>query len=102
MNMLTRCYAKDIHLVTRCIAGETIIVPVRSNVGDLNSIYTLNEAGTMIWELIDGKNSAVQIIEAISRDYEVGPEEASKDIVFFLESLEEAGLIAPLTESNER
>jgi hypothetical protein len=102
MNILTRHYAKDTHLVTRCIAGETIIVPVRSNVGDLNSIYTLNEVGTMIWELIDGKNSAVQIIEAICRDYEVGPEEASKDTVFLLESLEEAGLIAPLTESNER
>jgi hypothetical protein len=90
---LTRGYIKETNLVTRGIGGETIVVPVKSNVGDLDSIYTLNELGTMIWELIDGQKTVNQIIEEICIAYDVSPEEARKDSLEFLESLEEAGLI---------
>ena len=34
----------------RVIAGETILVPLRQNLGDLESIYTLNGVGTFIWQ----------------------------------------------------
>lgn len=93
MNNLTMCYTKETNLVTRDIAGETIIVPVKSNVGDLDSIYTLNELGTLIWQLIDGKSTVSQIVDAICNDYDVTPEEAKKDALEFLKSLETGGLI---------
>jgi len=62
-------------------------------VGDLNSIYTLNEVGTKIWELIDGKNSVSKIVEAVHNAYEVTPEEAEKDTIDFLNTLKISGLI---------
>jgi len=93
MSVLTKCYTKDSDLVTRNVAGETIIVPVRNNVGDLDSIYTLNVVGSTIWELINGKNSITQIVEAVHNAYEVTPEEAEKDTLDFIKNLEEAGLI---------
>jgi hypothetical protein len=99
MNISKRYFIREKDLVTRCVAGETIIVPIRGNVGDLNSIYTLNEVGTKIWELIDGKGSVEQIVEAICDAYEVTPEEAEKDAFEFLVGLEEAGLIRlPINE----
>ena len=61
--------------------------------GDLSSIYTLNEIGTKIWELVDGTKSVEQIVEAIRNAYEVTPEEAEKDAFEFLDALEEIGLI---------
>jgi transposase-like protein len=93
MSVLTRCYTRDSELVTRNVAGETIIVPIKSNVGDLDSIYTLNEVGSTIWELIDGKNSVNQIIYAVHNAYEVTHEEAEQDTIEFLRAVEEAGLI---------
>ena len=93
MNILTRYYAKDADLVTRCVAGETIIVPIKNKVGDLDSIYTLNEIGSMIWQLIDGKNSVSEIARAVCNAYEVTPQVAEKDTLEFLTSLKEAGLI---------
>lgn len=93
MGMLNRYFIKERDLVTRNIAGETIVVPVRSNVGDLDSIYTLNEIGSIIWRLLDGKNSVSQIIDAVCNAYEVTPEEAEKDTLDFLNSLKDAGLI---------
>lgn len=86
-------FAKESDLVTRLIAGETIIVPIRDGVGDLNAIYTLNEVGTRIWQLIDGQTRVEQMVEAITAEYEVPEEEAEKDIVGYLDSLEAARLI---------
>jgi hypothetical protein len=102
METSNSCFIKGKDLVTRSIAGETIIVPIKNNVGDLDSVYTLNEIGTLIWELIDGKKSLDQIIEAIYSAYEVTPEEVTKDMVDFVSSLKEAGLIRPIGESKER
>lgn len=90
---MAKRFVKDNRSVTRSIAGETIIVPVRSGVSDLNSIYSLNEVGTAIWQLVDGQRTAEQIIAAISDDYEVPPEQAAKDVFDFLGKLEAEGLI---------
>jgi len=93
MGTLTHCYIKESDFVARDIAGETIIVPIKSNVGDLNSIFTLNEIGTMIWGLIDGKRSVSEIAEAVCNAYEVTPQAAEKDTLEFLNTLKEAGLL---------
>ena len=93
MNDLTKCFLKESDFATRSILGETIIVPIKGGVGDLNSIYILNELGTQILELIDGKSSINRIIEEICKAYDVGPEESEKDTIEFLSSLECSGLI---------
>ena len=93
MNISKRYFIKEKDLVTRCVAGETIIVPIKNKVGDLGSIYTLNEVGTTIWELIDGKKGVSKIVEAVHNAYEVPLEEAEKDTIDFLNSLAQADLI---------
>ena len=89
---MKRFYKKS-NLVTRKISGETIIVPVEGHVGDLDSIYTLNEVGSTIWQLIDDPTSVDKIVTAICDQYEVTPEEAYRDVVELIDSLEAAGLI---------
>jgi hypothetical protein len=98
MEALGKCFFKENNCVTREIAGETIIVPIKGCVGDLDSIYTLNEVGTMIWQLIDGQKSIGQIVQAVRQTYDVEPEEVKKDTADFLHSLEQAGLIRPATD----
>ena len=93
MNDLSRCFVKEDNFVTREIAGETIVVPIRARTEDLDSIFTLNELGTTIWNLIDGRTNVNQIVEAISNTYDVTEDEATKDTFDFLASLEAAGLI---------
>jgi len=93
MDFLARCFVKKVDCVSREIAGETLVVPVRSYGGNVNAIYTMNELGTKIWSLIDGQTNAGKIVEAICSAYDVTPEEASEDAAVFLSSLEDAGLI---------
>ncbi len=93
MNPQAKCFTKESDLVTRRIAGETIIVPVRSHVAQLDCVYTLNEVGSLIWELIDGQTPLSRIAAAICSAYEVTPDEATRDLDDFLTGMEGAGLV---------
>ena len=87
-------YRKSENVVTRRIAEQTILVPVAANVAELDSIYMLNDLGTRVWELIDREKTLDQIVETITGEYEVGPEEATSSVLEFLNSLGDAKLIA--------
>jgi hypothetical protein len=93
MEALEKCFSKEDNCVTREIAGETIIVPIKGRVGDLDSIYTLNEVGTLIWQLIDGQRNIGEIVQSVRQAYAVEGEEVTRDTFDFLGSLEKAGLI---------
>jgi hypothetical protein len=98
MSVLDKSFIKDDNLMARNIAGETLIVPIRNSIGDLNSIYTLNEVGARIWQLIDGRMSVNQIASAISAEYDVAAAEAATDVLELLDSMAEAGLIRLVEE----
>ena len=89
MDELTKFFVKDPNIVSRKIAGEVILVPIRQNVGDLESIYTLNEVAARIWELIDGKRQPEDIKKVIVEEYEIEEEEAEKDLLELLSQLKE-------------
>ena len=94
MNTLETCFVKEKDLVTRDIAGESIIVPIKGHVGDLEGVFTLNEVGAVIWRLMDGQKTVRQLMEAVRDEYEVEAEVAEKDVADFLRCLEDAGLIS--------
>jgi hypothetical protein len=80
-------------IVAREIAGEVILVPIRQNVGDLESIYTLNETAASVWELLDGRRSVGDVCEAIVVEFEVEASEAERDVEELLAQLEEISAI---------
>jgi hypothetical protein len=88
MGLLEKVYKKSESIVSRRIGDEYILVPIRQDVGDLESIYTLNETAALIWELIDGKTQASKIKEKIVEEFDVEPEEAEEDLIKHLQQLE--------------
>jgi len=88
MDFLDKVYKKSDSIVFRKIADEFILVPIRQNVGDLESICTLNDVGARIWELIDGEKKVREIKDKIVEEFEVTPEEAEKDLMEYLQQLE--------------
>jgi hypothetical protein len=93
VNSLAQQPKKQDSFVSRKVADEVIIVPVRSNLGDLDAIYTLNEVAGRIWELIDGKATLSQISRIVSQEYDISPTLAEGDVIEFLDTLEGAGLV---------
>ncbi|RLG58581.1 MAG: PqqD family protein [Candidatus Hydrothermarchaeota archaeon] len=93
MENLELRYERSPSMVFRKVAEEFILVPIRNNAGDLDSIYTLNPVGARVWELLDGKRSVRDIVEALVEEFEVEKEEAEADVVHFLRQLEQIGAV---------
>lgn len=80
-------------VVARIVAGETLIVPVRSKVGDLASIYSFNHTGTLIWKLLESPRTIAELVSAVAREYEIEPAIAEPDVVAFVDELKCVGLV---------
>ncbi|MBP1741392.1 MAG: Coenzyme synthesis protein (PqqD) [Deltaproteobacteria bacterium] len=87
MDFLERVFKKSDAVVFRKIGDECILVPVRQGVGDLESIYTLNETAARIWELLDGTAKGIEIRDKMIEEFDVTPEEAEQDLVHHLREL---------------
>ena len=81
-------YNKSEDVVFRKIADEFVLVPIRQKAVDLKSIYTLNETGAFIWEMVDGSKTVSEIKERIVRDFEADPASAESDTREILSQLE--------------
>jgi hypothetical protein len=91
--LLKRCFTKDSSIVSRKIADEFILVPIRQKAGDLDNIYTMNEVGSRIWELIDGEKPVEAIRDAIVEEFEVESAAAEADLMDFLQHLQNIGAV---------
>jgi methyltransferase-like protein len=74
-------------VVTRKTGNEYVLVPVTNNIADMTSVYTLNETGAFIWELIDGRKSVEELIEAVENQYNVDHKTAAEDIFCFIDNM---------------
>lgn len=75
------------NIVTRKTGSEYVLVPVANNIADMNSVYTLNESGAFIWELIDGKRNVEEIINTLTEEYDIDHESAEKDVFSFINDM---------------
>jgi hypothetical protein len=94
-------YIQNKEVVARQIEGETIIVPIRRGVGDMNCVYTLNPVGTVLWHFMAKSHSEPEMVERICDEFEVTPGEALNDIQGFLNSLLEEKLIHKGTDTEQ-
>lgn len=86
-------YSKNPDVVFRNIAGECILVPIKKNVADLESIYALNDTASRAWELIDGTRSVAEIKRVMIEEFDVNPREAEEDLWLLFNKLKDAGSI---------
>lgn len=54
---------KNSNMVTRVIDDETILMPIYKTSDEINCIYTLNDAASKVWNLINGKRTLTEIKE---------------------------------------
>ena len=90
------CYVRSESVVSRVIAGETLIIPVRKDVGDLASIYSLNEVASAIWQAIQRPRHKEEIVAVIEQEFAAEREQIEHDVDTFVHEMHSAGLINPV------
>jgi hypothetical protein len=75
-------------LVARKIGDETILV---NESGD--TLHTLNETGSFVWSLIDGRRSLGEILSFMDEEYDLPADAAEKEVADFVQELVQRGLV---------
>ena len=100
MQQIDRVFRKNQNFVFRQIDDETILVPIKNNVGDMGSIYNLNEVGAYIWGHLDGEKTLFDIKNRVAEEFEVSLEDAECDLMEFVNQLEEIEAVLEMPKVN--
>ena len=85
---LVELYNKKSQFVIRNVGNEKILVPIKNNIANMTEIFTLNEVGSFIWDLIDGENSEEEIAIAITNEFDIDEATANNDLKEFVDKFE--------------
>ena len=92
MNLMS-VYQKKEDIVTRSIADETLLVPIRSQMADMQRIFALNPVAEFIWQQLDGKQKLENILEGITANFNIEKVQAESDLREFILRLIKEGII---------
>jgi hypothetical protein len=73
---------KSSQTASRIIEGEAVIITPQNN-----EVKVLNEVGSRIWDLLDGRLDMKEVSSVISDEFEVSFDQALEDTTEFIDEL---------------
>lgn len=83
---------KDGFLI-REVAGTHIVVATGARMKEFSGIIKLNETGVFLWEKMNKETDVQSLTEALTTEYDVGAEQAKKDVEGFISTLKDVGIV---------
>ena len=90
---LKKVYKKREEIVSRSIADETILVPIRGKLADMQKIFSLNPVADFIWNKLDTEMPLESILDQIPIEFDVDEETAREDLFEFINDCIAADLL---------
>lgn len=81
-------------VVCRTVGLESILVPIRNNVGNLDFVYTLSPVAARIWSLLDGVRTADEVVDAIVAEYDADRDTVMADLAELVSDLAGVSLLS--------
>lgn len=81
-------------LIMRNIAGETMLIPTGSMVGQFNGLINLNGPAAFIWEQMENVESREELVQRMLQRYDIDEETARRDVNGFLDTAIHVGFAA--------
>lgn len=99
--MWQKVFRKNQAVVSRKIAGELFLVPIKGNLADMQRLFALNASGEFIWQEIDGQKRLEEIRSSLMDNFNVTSEAAETDIHEFITELLREDLASELSDSRD-
>jgi hypothetical protein len=80
-------------IVSRVIAGETLVVPICAGIGDMEAVYTFNGLGAQLWHSLEQSRTEEDLIALVMQNFNVTAVVAESDVRAFLADLKQTGLV---------
>ena len=91
---LDKFYRRDGNIVSRRVLDDTLLVPIRGELADLQRIFALNETAQRIWTALDGEHDLASVRDSLVTHFAVEPAQAETDLLEFVAQLSAVGLVA--------
>ena len=88
-----KIFKKKKEIVSREIAGETILVPISGKLADMQRIFSMNPVAEYIWSQLNGKRNLQEISDCIPSVFDVNKEQVYADVQEFIAELLKEDLI---------
>jgi len=84
-----RLQPRDQEVAAKVIDGEAILINLANGV-----YYSMDKVGALIWQMIEGRHTLGEIVEAVRRNYEVSSDQAEADVQRLAAELLQENLVA--------
>lgn len=84
---------RKIDFILQDIGGEKMLVPIGSQVMDMNGLVTLNDTAACVWELLAEDRTVDDLAAAVAEQFDVAPERARADVQIFIDEITRMGLL---------
>src|SRR5712692_10452836 len=87
MNLMTKL-SRSLDASYEVVAGEAILINLKTGV-----YYSLNEVGTLFWNMLDGQRTIADCAQQIAADYEAPVETVTNDLFELAQNLVKENLV---------
>jgi len=88
MNRLAKYPKRSQDTASRVIDDEAVIVTPQDGMARV-----LNDVGSRVWQLMDGKNTLKNIIDTIAGEFQATQDRVQEDVLVFIEELQAKRLV---------
>ena len=81
------------NFVLRQVADTWVVLPLKTDTVDFNSMVRLNNSGAMLWKHLEQGASREELVRALTGRYNVPQEQAAQDVDEFIETLNQIGCL---------
>jgi coenzyme PQQ biosynthesis protein PqqD len=75
-------------LIAKEVDEEFIIVVIKAGVSNIeDDLFSLNDTGEAIWNLLDGKRTVSEVIEILKSEYQATDNTIEQDVFHMLDQL---------------
>jgi hypothetical protein len=86
-------YERNPDFIFRRIVDELVLVPIRQNVADMDSIYAMNAVGAFVWERLSTPATRAELEAAVLDEYAAEPDVVAEDLRRFLDEMAVIGAV---------
>lgn len=80
-------------VITRQLAGETVLVPIRQDQADFQKVHMLNETGAAVWEALATPRDLDELIDELAERFGADRAVVAADVRELLGDLRARGLV---------
>lgn len=86
-------YTQSSDVVLRRVAGESLLIPVKGQLANLQSIFVLEGVGEEVWKRLNGESRLAEIVRDVADLYSVERDVVADDCDEFVRFLLDENLV---------